>query len=129
MKPQKSTKFTKLLLLVALVLFCGLPSLGQDVKKGKDAFVKFGCYGCHDYSGQGGNGAATGPRLIGLQLTQPAFIALLRSPARPQNMPPYTQKVMSDAQAADIYAFIKSLATSPAAKDIPLLNQIMNEVK
>jgi mono/diheme cytochrome c family protein len=115
------------ILLLATTTFAQTPT--GDAKKGKDAFVKFGCYGCHDYSGQGGNGAATGPRLIGLQLTQPAFTALLRSPARPQNMPPYTAKTMTDAQVADIYAYIKSLPPSPAAKDIPLLNQIMNEAK
>jgi mono/diheme cytochrome c family protein len=98
-----------------------------DARKGKDVYVKFGCYSCHDYSGQGGNGAATGPRLIGLPMTQPAFITFLRSPSRPQNMPPYTAKVMTDAQAADLYAYIKTFQPSQAAKDIPLLNQIMNE--
>jgi len=94
-----------------------------DAQKGKDVYVKFGCYGCHDYSGAGGNGAATGPRLIGLPMTQPAFIAFLRSPSRPQNMPPYTAKVMTDAQGADLYAYIKTFQPPQAAKDIPLLNQ------
>src|SRR5215470_10789313 len=75
-----------------------------DATKGKDVYAKFGCYGCHDYSGQGGNGAATGPRLIALPMTQPVFITFLRSPSRPQNMPPYTAKVMTDTQAADLYA-------------------------
>jgi len=35
----------------------------------------------------------------------------------------------ASAAALDIYAFIKSIPSSPAAKKIPLLNQIMNEVK
>jgi len=119
---------------ILFVFVFGAIALGQaptpagDAAKGKDVFVKFGCYGCHDYSGQGGTGAATGPRLIGLQMTQPAFTAFLRSPTRPQNMPPYTAKVMSDAQVADLYSYIKTFKPSAAAKDIPLLNQIMNGV-
>jgi mono/diheme cytochrome c family protein len=118
------------LLFLTTLMFAGAAAAqtpAGDAKKGKDVFVKFGCFGCHDYSGQGGNGAATGPRLIGLPMTQPAFIAYLRSPSRPQNMPPYTSKVMTDAQAADLYAYIKTFQPAPAAKDIPLLNQIMNQ--
>src|ERR1051326_6284402 len=72
------------------------PAAG-DANRGKDVFVKCGCSGCHDYSGQGGTGAATGPRLIGLPLTLPAFTTFLRSPARPQNMPPYTAKKIGRA--------------------------------
>jgi hypothetical protein len=38
-------------------------------------------------------------------------------------MPPYTSKVVSDQDVADIYAFLKSLPPAPSAKNIPLLNQ------
>jgi hypothetical protein len=34
-------------------------------------------------------------------------------------MPPYSQKVMTDAEAADIRAYLASIAEPP--KDIPLL--------
>ena len=37
-------------------------------------------------------------------------------------MPPYTSKVVSDSEMADIYAFLQSLPQPPAVKDIPLLN-------
>ena len=37
-------------------------------------------------------------------------------------MPPYTSKVVSDSELADIYAFLQSLPQPPAAKSIPLLN-------
>jgi hypothetical protein len=37
-------------------------------------------------------------------------------------MPPYTAKVASDQDLADIYAYLKSFPTPPPAKDIPLLN-------
>jgi mono/diheme cytochrome c family protein len=39
------------------------------------------------------------------------------------NMPPYSAKVMPDQELADIYAYLKSIPPSPAAKDIPLLSQ------
>jgi hypothetical protein len=38
-------------------------------------------------------------------------------------MPPYTNKVISDQELADIYAFLKSIPATPSAKTIPLLNR------
>jgi cytochrome c1 len=38
-------------------------------------------------------------------------------------MPPYTEKVVTDQELADIYAFLKSLPEPSKAKDIPLLNE------
>jgi hypothetical protein len=49
-----------------------------------------------------------------------AFLQQLREPVNA--MPPYEPKILSDADAANIYAFLKSLPASPSAKDIPLLN-------
>ncbi len=40
-------------------------------------------------------------------------------------MPPYTDKVLSDARLADLFAYIKSLPASPSADQIPLLSRIM----
>jgi len=37
-------------------------------------------------------------------------------------MPPYTTKVLSDAQLEDIYAFLKSIPAARPLKDIPLLD-------
>jgi hypothetical protein len=36
-------------------------------------------------------------------------------------MPPYTAKIVSDQQAADIFAFLQSLPKPPAVETIPLL--------
>jgi hypothetical protein len=36
-------------------------------------------------------------------------------------MPPYTSKVVSDAELADIYAYLQSIPTPPPASSIPLL--------
>ena len=84
----------------------------------KKLYAQYGCYQCHGYAAQGG----AGPRLAPRPLAYTAFSKYVRQPSG--EMPPYTAKVMSDAQAADLYAYIKAFQPSPAAKDIPLLNQI-----
>jgi hypothetical protein len=38
-------------------------------------------------------------------------------------MPPYTAKVVSDAELTDIRAFLASLPEPPPLKSIPILNQ------
>jgi hypothetical protein len=38
-------------------------------------------------------------------------------------MPPFTEKVVTDAELTDIHAFLASVPAPPAVKDIPLLNQ------
>ena len=97
-----------------------------DAKNGKELFVKYTCYGCHGFSAQ--NGPA-GNRLNPMKMTQQGFTALVRNPGAPNRMPPYSVKVISDAQLGDIYAYLKTLPDAPAAKDIPLLQQIEKEIK
>ena len=75
-----------------------------------------GCYECHDIEGQGG--AGTGPRLAP-PIPFAGFIHQLRSPS--DEMPPYTAKVLSDAEVSDIYAYLQSVPKAPALASIPLL--------
>ena len=39
-------------------------------------------------------------------------------------MPAFTEKVLSDAELTDIYAYLQSVPAPKAVKDIPLLNQL-----
>jgi mono/diheme cytochrome c family protein len=95
----------------------------QQVQQGKDLFVKYSCYACHGYNGQGsGNGA----RLVPMRMNAVGFANFVRNPGR---MPPYGSQVLSDAQLADLFAFIRSLPGSPQAKDIPLLAKIIGEAR
>jgi mono/diheme cytochrome c family protein len=91
-----------------------------DAKAGKELYLRYSCYACHGYAGHGGAGA----RLVPLRMPLPAFTAYIRSP---RQMPPYTAKVLSDAQVADVWAYIQALPKSPDAKDIPLLSQMLSE--
>jgi mono/diheme cytochrome c family protein len=101
---------------VKQLLLVLLAAAGGDVQRGKDVYLRYGCYACHGYAGHGGAAA----RLVPTRLPVTAFSAFVRNPA---TMPPYTAKVLSDAQLADVWAYVKSLPESPPAKSIPLLNQ------
>src|SRR5437773_4494272 len=87
-----------------------------DAVKGKTLFVKNGCYQCHNYEGQGG---AAGPRIAPNPLPFIGFSGYVRSPRG--DMPPYTAKVMSDQDLADVYAYLRSRPRPPAVASIPLL--------
>jgi mono/diheme cytochrome c family protein len=89
-----------------------------DAKAGQQTFLADGCWECHGTVGQGG--VITGPRLANTALP---FAAVLQQLRVPQNaMPPYEASILSDADAANIYAFLKSLPAAPAASSIPLLS-------
>jgi mono/diheme cytochrome c family protein len=99
-----------------------------DAARGKDLYDrKYLCSACHGFSGQNGVGA----RLVPMKLTQAAFMGYVRHPHdTPTGMPPYTAKVTPDQELADIYAYIKSLPDSTKkAKDIPILNDLLNSQK
>jgi mono/diheme cytochrome c family protein len=84
-----------------------------NAARGKELFLKNGCYECHGTVGQGG----TGPRLA----PRTASLAYVRKPAG--QMPPYTPKVMPDVDLADVLAYLMSIPAPPPAKSIALLNQ------
>jgi mono/diheme cytochrome c family protein len=90
-----------------------------NAANGKKIFSSDGCYECHGYEGQGGSaGARLAPRPIAFT----AFVNYVRHPTN--QMPPYTAKVISDQELADIYAFLLSIPAPPAAKSIPQLSNL-----
>jgi mono/diheme cytochrome c family protein len=89
-----------------------------NAQTGKGLYEKDGCYQCHGYIGQGAG--ATGPKLAPEPLPYDAFVRQLRTPA--QEMPPYESAILSDQQAADIYAYLMTIKKGPDPKSIPLLN-------
>ena len=94
-------------------------------KSGKDFFLQYTCYGCHGFSGQNGPGV----RLVPMRMTQAGFLAYVRKPPRANIMPSYSQSALPDSDLITIYNYLKSLPNSePKAKDVPVLNGILNEV-
>ena len=93
-------------------------TLSGNPENGKRAFMNYYCYACHGTVGQGGrDGARIAPN-------PPALSTIERYVRRPTGqMPPYTAKVISDQELADIYAYLRSIPATPSAKTIPLLNR------
>ena len=90
-----------------------------DVANGKKLFLADGCYQCHGYAGQGGRaGARIGPPV----LNAAGVIRYVRRPTG--QMPAFTDKVISDSELTDIYAYLKTFPTPTPAKDIPLLDSL-----
>lgn len=92
------------------------PAQAGNVDAGKKLYVSIGCYQCHGYEGQGG---AAGPRLASRPLPLAGFSRYVRRPTN--QMPPYTEKVMSDADLANIHAYLQSRPAPPPVASIPLL--------
>ena len=108
----------KILLLACAAVLLGQTSAG-NVDNGKRLFQRDGCYECHGYAGQGGrDGARIGPPVLNLQ----GLIRYVRKPAGA--MPAYTEKVVTDQELTDIYAYLKSIPPAKPVQEIPLLDQL-----
>jgi mono/diheme cytochrome c family protein len=110
---------------ILITLFLTLAAAAQqnspagDAVQGKALFTKIGCFQCHGYAGQGGR---AGARLVPMPLQAQDMIRYVRRP--PGEMPAYTEKVASDEELRDIWAYLKSFPPAKSAKEIPLLNKI-----
>ena len=88
-----------------------------NAKTGQTLFMKIGCYQCHGNEGQGG---AAGVRIAPApMLAFRAFTTYVRAPR--EEMPPYTGKVVSEQDLADIYAYLGAIPAPPPLESIPLL--------
>jgi len=83
---------------------------GGNVAHGHQLFLADGCFECHGTVGQG---ATTAPRLAPNPLPAAAIISYIRNPTG--QMPPYSDKVLSDAEIGDIHAYLASIR-KPAVK-------------
>jgi cytochrome c len=90
---------------------------GEDANKGKRLYATYGCYECHGYQGQGST--AAGPRIAPAPIPKDAFFAYLRQPSG--EMPSYSDRVISDAELADIRAFLATIPKGPNPSEVPLL--------
>jgi hypothetical protein len=91
--------------------------LAGNSQNGKKLFTSYGCYECHGHQAEGT--PAGGPRLGPNPISLAALIKYVRKPTG--QMPPYTEKVVSDGELSDMYAFLQSLPQPPKADSIPAL--------
>ena len=102
---------------------------------GKKLYEAYTCYACHGFGGETGARAFVSNRSASLA-TESSFIAFLRAranlaPTQPStSMPNYSAATLPDAQAKDIYAYIRTFKShAPAIDQIPVFNQILTEAK
>jgi mono/diheme cytochrome c family protein len=91
-----------------------------DAAHGRTVFLKDACFTCHGRVGEGGGYEGPAPVLAQTALPFEGFRAQIRNPVN--DMPAYSDAVLSDKDIADIYAFVKSLPGPRSPKDIPILN-------
>ena len=87
-----------------------------NAANGRKLFGSFGCYQCHGYEAQGGS---AGPRLAPRPIAYAQFMKYVRHPTN--EMPPFTEKIVKDAELTDVYAFLRAQPPPPDLDKIPLL--------
>jgi mono/diheme cytochrome c family protein len=107
-------------LLATGLMFVPHPADAASVDNGKTAFVAHGCWQCHGFEGQGSVTTSGGRVIADSQLPADAFAAYVRQPSGA--MPPFSAAILSDADLADIYAYLEARPKPKSSKDIPLLN-------
>jgi mono/diheme cytochrome c family protein len=91
-----------------------------DAAKGKRIFLADGCFTCHGRSGQGGAYNGPAPILAHTMLPYDGFKGQIRNPAN--DMPAFSDALLSDQDIADVYAFVQTLPGAGSAKDHPILS-------
>ena len=91
-----------------------------DAANGKRIFLKEACFTCHGRVGEGGAYNGPAPILAHTALPFEGFKGQIREPVN--DMPAYSDAILSDKDIADIYAFVESLPGPSSPKDFPILN-------
>jgi mono/diheme cytochrome c family protein len=91
-----------------------------DAANGKRLYLTDGCFTCHGRSGQGGAYNTPAPILAKTALPFDGFKGQIRNPVN--DMPAFSDALLSDKDIADIFAFVQSLPGRGSAKDIAILN-------
>ena len=86
------------------------------IENGGVLFKKIGCYQCHGGEAQGG---LSGPRIGPALVPYARFSEYTRKPTG--DMPPYSTKVLTDQEMADIYAWVNARPRPPAVNSLPQL--------
>jgi mono/diheme cytochrome c family protein len=114
----------KLRVFAALAVTAALAAHAQapagDAARGKALFMKNMCYTCHGTAGHGGD-RGSGPRIAYDVWPWEGFVQQVRHPR--EQMPRYDAKFVSDADLADIHAYLGSMKRGAKAGEIPLLKE------
>ena len=127
-----TTVVTLLVLVVSIgITSAQVPSSANsgNLIAGQTLYFEHACYSCHGYTGETGQMPLLGSAFL---LSEELFLVYLRlradqNPLLPSTrMPNYSEESLSDEQAKNIYAYIRSFqSTTPELEDIPTLNAII----
>ena len=127
-------KILRILFVIGLLQNTHAQGLSGDIEKGEQLYYNFACYSCHGY-----NATMRVPLVgdaSGIMSSEQVFLTYLRlradqNPINPKNaMPNYAASTLSDEQALDIYAYIKSLKDeSPEVEDNPVMQEMLDAAK
>ena len=105
--------------LAAFLIGQGGAAFAASAEHGKAAFIQHGCWQCHGTMGQGSIATSGGKRLAPDPLPWDTFAGFVRSTNGA--MPPFSDKILSDGDLADIYAYLQAIPKPPDVASIPLL--------
>jgi len=92
------------------------PALKGNPQNGKTVYENLSCNRCHGAQGEGLAGSGQNPGIPRLAATSLSFADFLRQVRKPKGqMPPFSSKQASDAEVADVYAYLQSLKPAEAA--------------
>jgi mono/diheme cytochrome c family protein len=91
-----------------------------DATNGKRIYLATGCFTCHGRAGQGGAYNGPAPTLAKTAVPFEGFKMQVRNPSN--EMPAYSEPVMSDREIAGIYVFMQSFPGRGNPKGIAILN-------
>ncbi len=127
-------KSLRILFVIVLLQNAHAQDVNGDAEEGKQLYYNFACYSCHGY-----NATMRVPLIgnaSGIMNSEQVFLTYLRlradqNPVNPKNaMPNYAASTLSDEQALDIYAYVKSLKDDPRnIKDNPVMQEILDAAK
>lgn len=126
--------FSSVLILGTAVAQVAFGPITGDAERGTQLYYDYGCYACHGYNGIGRKNLAND--VSGIMLNETLFLTYLRgradmNPLFPtQSMPNYAETSLSDEDAKNIYAYIRTFKDDPPEiEDIPALRAILEEAE
>ncbi len=127
-------RFSRVILIFCLLQPVYAQDPARDSERGAELFYEFACYGCHGY-----NATMRVPLIddaSGIMNSEALFLSYLRlradqNPINPKNaMPNYSADTLSDDQARDIYAYIRSIDDDPPeVADNPIMQDMLDAAK
>ncbi|HIG60175.1 MAG TPA: cytochrome c [Gammaproteobacteria bacterium] len=108
--------------------------ISGNADKGEALYYNHGCYACHGYNGIGKHNLAND--VSGIMMSEAVYLIFLRArselnpPLPTQRMPHYPESSLSDQEALDIYAYIRTFKdTPPEAESNATMRAIINSAQ